>query len=129
MRTFAPTLCVADVMTRDPVFAQPDTEVVAAAKIMRDRGIGSLPVCDGRRLVGIVTDRDIVTRHVAEERGLTQTVGKILTPLPYWVRPTDSLAWAEDLMRQQRLRRLPVCEDGDLVGIISETDLWGRRPT
>lgn len=126
MRTSRAALSVQDVMTREAAFVFPETDVASAAKIMRDRGVGALPVCDGRRLVGIVTDRDIAIRHVAEERGSTQTVANILTPQPYWVRPGDSIDWAEDLMEQQRLRRLPVCEHGELVGIITRTDISRR---
>ena len=118
-------MLVCEIMTEDVTCAFPETDVVKAAELMRDRGVGVLPVCDGRRLVGIVTDRDIVIRHVATQRS-GETVGAIMTPHPYVVRPEDPVERAESLMAEHKVRRLPVCEEGELVGLISQADLARR---
>lgn len=113
---------VRDLMRHDPRCVYPETPIVDAAKLMADARVGMLPVCDGRRVVGIVTDRDIVSRHVAATLP-TRTVGSILTPLPYVISPEASIDEALALMRKHRVRRLPVCENHELVGVISETDI------
>ena len=115
-------LVVRDVMKPEPRCVYPETPIVDAAKLMTDSRVGMLPVCDGRRVVGIITDRDIVQRHVAASLP-TLTVGSILTPLPYVVSPDTSLEDAIELMRRHQVRRLPVCDDHELVGVISETDI------
>jgi len=109
-------------MAGRPVFVFPETETVEAARLMRGFGIGALPVCVDDRVVGIVTDRDIVTRHVADG-GRTKLVGSIMTLDPVFVGPDDSVELAEALMAEHRVRRLPVCDGDGLVGLVSVTDL------
>ena len=104
------------------MFVFPETETVEAARLMRGFGIGALPVCVDDRVVGIVTDRDIVTRHVADG-GRTKLVGSIMTLDPVFVGPDDSVELAEALMAEHRVRRLPVCDGDRLVGLVSVTDL------
>ncbi len=89
---------------------------------MRRFGIGALPVCIDRRVVGIVTDRDIAVRHVADG-GRTPLVGSIMTLDPVTIDPDAPVELAEALMAERQVRRLPVCEDGQLVGILSQADL------
>ncbi|MGI9657324.1 MAG: CBS domain-containing protein [Gaiellaceae bacterium] len=113
---------VRDVMKSEPRCVYPETPIIDAAKLMTDSRVGMLPVCDGRRVVGVVTDRDIVQRHVAASLP-TLTVGSILTPLPYVISPDASLEEAIELMQEHRVRRLPVCDNHELVGVISETDI------
>lgn len=115
-------LTVKDLMRREPRCVYPETPIVAAARLMADSRVGMLPVCDGRRVVGVLTDRDIVRRHVAATHP-THNVGAILTPLPYVVSPDTSIDDAVSLMKRHRVRRLPVCENHELVGVISETDI------
>lgn len=115
-------MAVRDLMNREPRCVYPETPIIDAARLMADSRVGMLPVCDGRRVVGVVTDRDIVSRHVAASLP-TRTVGSILTPLPYVISPDASIDDAAALMRKHRVRRLPVCENHELVGIISETDI------
>lgn len=115
-------------MTRGPVACTPEDRVVTAAKIMRDRDCGAVPVVDSqesRRLWGILTDRDIVVRVVARERNcLHVTVGECMTPDVFTVHPTDSVEDVVRLMEEHRIRRVPVVEDGDiLVGIVTLADL------
>jgi CBS domain-containing protein len=115
---------VREVMTRDVVTLPRDASIVEAAKLMRDNGIGDVVVTDGDRAEGIVTDRDIVIRAVADgkEPGsvrLDQVVSKDLTA----VAPDDSVDRAVQIMRERAIRRLPVVEAGKPVGIVSLGDL------
>lgn len=115
---------VREVMTRDVVTLPRDASIVEAAKLMRDNGIGDVVVTDGDRAEGIVTDRDIVIRAVADgkEPGsvrLDQVVSEDLTA----VAPDDSVDRAVQIMRERAIRRLPVVEAGKPVGIVSLGDL------
>jgi len=109
------------IMTEAPTCVSPGTGVVEGAELMRDHDVGCLPVCDGDRLVGILTDRDIVLRHVA--RRVAETVDAIMTPFPYCVGPDDPIERARALMVEHGVRRLPVCVGRDLIGIVSASDL------
>lgn len=113
---------VKDLMSPDPRCVYPETSIPDAARVMSEARVGMLPVCDGRRVVGVVTDRDIVRRHVGALHP-THAVGAILTPLPYVISPDASIEEALELMRTHRVRRLPVCEDHELVGVLSLTDI------
>ena len=116
---------VADVMTPDPRSVEPETPVVEAARILRDENVGSLPVVQDGRVTGIVTDRDLVVRVIAEGRdpGST-TVGEVVSGKPVTVRPEQELDEALRLMASHQIRRLPVVEDGDrLVGIFAQADV------
>ena len=113
-------------MSTDPLTMIETETVVSAARMMRDNDIGDVIVLgdtDGR-VRGIVTDRDVVVRAVAEERDPDQTtVGAICTGELVTVAPDDSVDSAISLMRDRAIRRLPVCEAGKAVGIVSIGDL------
>lgn len=113
-----------EVMTGSPVRVRPDTTVGDAAKLMREQGIGTVLVADGDRLVGVVTDRDLVVRVLAEEHGADAKVVGAYSSEPVCVNPEDDVVTALDLMRTKAIRRLPVVEDdGRPVGIVSLGDL------
>ncbi|MET8243672.1 CBS domain-containing protein [Streptomyces sp. NPDC005202] len=115
---------VRDVMTPGIVAVRPDASLVEAAQLMRDQGIGDVVVADGQEVVGVLTDRDIAVRAVAE--GLDpQTVGAraVCTPDPFVVGPYDPVSAAVALMREHAVRRLPVVEDGLPVGMVTLGDL------
>ncbi len=116
---------IADVMTRDVRVIQPDRTVREAARVMDEMNVGVLPVCDGRRLVGMVTDRDIVLRVVAEGKDpQASTVGEVASKDLVTVDPQQDLDEALRLMAQHQVRRLPVVEeDGRLVGILAQADV------
>jgi CBS domain-containing protein len=102
----------------------PTDSVTEAAQAMKEQDVGSLPVVEGARLVGIVTDRDIVVRAVAE--GVdprTATVGEVTSGDLVTVEPDEDLDDALKLMAQHRIRRLPVVEDGRLVGVVAQADV------
>jgi CBS domain-containing protein len=119
---------VRDIMTRDPVTVEPQTSVTAVARIMRDRDLGAVLVTDGDRLRGLVTDRDLVIRSVAEGGDPEQTtVAAACSDDVVTVRSDDELDHAAELMREHAVRRVPVVDDGRPVGIVSLGDLAMER--
>jgi CBS domain-containing protein len=113
---------VREIMSEDVACISPETSVLSAARLMREHNVGALPVCEDERLVGILTDRDIVVRHVAMELR-TEPVGAIMTSDPYTIAPDEPLERAEALMAQHQVRRLPVCDGGRVVGMLCQADL------
>ncbi|MCC0100279.1 MULTISPECIES: CBS domain-containing protein [Streptomyces] len=120
---------VHEVMTGNPVTVEQLTSLAEAARVMRDAGIGDVLVVDQGRLLGILTDRDIVVRALAEDRDPAETtVRAICSSDPLTVGPGDRVDQAVDLMRRHALRRLPVqAENGELVGIVTLGDLEVER--
>jgi CBS domain-containing protein len=115
---------VKDVMTADPKTVTPETSVVEAARLMTSADVGPLPVVEGGELVGIVTDRDLVIRVIAEGRDPESTlVGDVCSGRPVTVSPDDGVDRALALLGQHQVRRLPVAEDGRIVGIVAQADL------
>ncbi|MEU1874509.1 CBS domain-containing protein [Streptomyces sp. NPDC019793] len=122
------TQYVRDVMTGDPVTVEPLTSVTAVARLMRDRDLGAVLVTEGDRLRGLVTDRDLVVRSVAEGGDPEQTtVAGACSDDMVTVRSEEELDHAVRLMREHAVRRLPVVDDGRPVGIVSLGDLAMER--
>ena len=114
---------IRDVMTPNPKTVEPGTSIKDAAKLIKTEEIGALPVVEGGRLTGMITDRDIVIRAVAEGK-LDATVGDIASKDVVSIDPEQSLEEAARLMAEHQIRRLPVCEeDGRLVGILAQADV------
>ncbi|HEY3008804.1 MAG TPA: CBS domain-containing protein [Micromonosporaceae bacterium] len=116
---------VSDVMTKEVVYLPAETTVDEAARAMRERNIGDVVVTEGPTLAGVVTDRDIVVRAVAEQRdpGST-TIGTITSRDMIMIQDDASTAEAAQLMRDRAVRRLLVCDkDRQLVGIVTLGDL------
>lgn len=111
---------VSDLMSTDLATATPDTTVDAVAAMMRDVDAGSIPIVDGDALVGIVTDRDVAVRCVAEGLLPADTpASEIMTRDPITVRVHDDLDGALAMMREHQVRRLPVLDGGGrLVGLL-----------
>lgn len=116
---------IKDMMTRHAVSVGQDEPVTAAARLLKRDNIGSVPVCDDKgALQGIITDRDIVLRCVAAGVDPEHTtVREIMTTGVYTVSPSDTVETAAVLMGKAQVRRLPVCENGTLVGMLSLGDL------
>ena len=119
---------VREVMTANPVVVPKDASVLEAARLMRDRGIGDVIVIDGDEAEGIVTDRDIVVRAVAEgsDPGRVR-VDEVLSGELAAVAPDDPVERAIALMREKAIRRIPVVDGGKPVGVISIGDLAVER--
>ncbi len=102
----------------------PDETVLTAAERMNDDRIGSLVVMQGSTLIGIITERDILTRIVADQRDPSTTaVSSVMTADPLSCPPKTTVGEAREIMRRERIRHLPVCEDDKLIGMISIGDL------
>jgi CBS domain-containing protein len=116
---------IQDVMTRDPHSVSPATPARDAARIMKDEDVGIVPVVEGGRLVGVVTDRDLAVRIVAEGRDGTTTVGDVMsTGRIATCRPDEELDRAMDTMAREQLRRIPIVDErGALVGIVAQADV------
>jgi CBS domain-containing protein len=114
---------IREVMTPNPRSVSPDDSIQNAACIMRDEDTGAVPVVENGRAVGIVTDRDIVVRAVAEGGQLNGPVRGIVTENLVWASPDMSTREAAELMSEHQIRRLPVVENECLVGIVSIGDL------
>ena len=114
---------IREVMTPNPRCVSPDDSIQSAARIMRDEDTGVVPVCDNGRAVGIVTDRDIVVRAIAEDGRVNRPVRDIATRDLIAATPEMSTHEAEHLMSEYQVRRLPVVEGDRLVGIVSIGDL------
>jgi CBS domain-containing protein len=122
------TQSIREVMTAEPISISVVASVAEAARAMRDANIGDVIVLKDSRICGILTDRDIVVRGVAEGRDLSATtVGDICSQDLTSVSPTDEVEQAVRLMRDKAVRRLPVMEDGKAVGIVSIGDLAIER--
>lgn len=114
---------VEDVMTRNPVTLGPDATAVEAAKLMKEYDIGDVLVTEGDRLCGIVTDRDLAIRCVAEGASTSEPIGTICSTELCTLAPTDSVATAVGAMKTHAIRRIPVVEDERVVGVVSLGDL------
>jgi CBS domain-containing protein len=120
-----------DVMTREPVCCQPGDTVAKAATIMRQEDVGSVPVIESAatgRLVGIVTDRDLVVKVLAGGRDVEQaTVRDAMTPNPASCTEDDDVGRAVELMKDRQVRRMPIVDGtGRLTGIIAQADIATR---
>jgi len=115
---------VRDVMTSNPRTIQPSTTIVEAAKAMKSEDVGAIPIVEGDRLVGMLTDRDIVIRLVAEGKDPKTTAGEIASRDLVTVDPDQSIDEVLRLMAEHQLRRIPICEeDGRLTGIVAQADI------
>jgi CBS domain-containing protein len=116
---------IRDTMTSNPRTIETSTPVAEAARLMSSEDVGSLPIVEGDRLVGMLTDRDITVRVVAEGMDpQSTTAGDVASRDVVSVDPQQQLDEALRLMAQHQVRRLPVVEeDGRLVGIVAQADV------
>lgn len=113
---------IQEVMSPDVITVSSSARLAEAARLMRDNDIGMLPVMDGDRLQGIVTDRDIVVKGLAG-KGESTSVGSIASDDITSVGPADDTKEAEQKMSRSGVRRLPVLDNGRLVGVFSVGDM------
>ena len=119
---------IRDVMTPEPITVTPTMTIEQAARRMRDAGIGNVVVLNGGQITGILTDRDIVVRAVAEGWNPADTpVGEVASQDLTTISPDDTIDDAVILMRERSIRCLPVVEHGRPVGIVSLGDLALER--
>ncbi len=117
-----------EVMTLSVEFIEPNATLQNAAKLMRELNVGSLPICEGKQLIGMVTDRDITIRATAEGLDPRRTkVKKAMTPEVLYCFEDQDIEQAVHIMNDHQIRRLPVVDrDKTLVGIVSLGDLVQR---
>ncbi|MDQ3122839.1 MAG: CBS domain-containing protein [Actinomycetota bacterium] len=119
-----PGKTVRDAMTASPTAIAGDRTVVEAARTMTTENVGSLPVVEEQKLVGMVTDRDLVVNVLAKDLDPHKVpVADVATHDPVSVSPDESLDTALQRMADEQVRRLPVVEDGRLVGILAQADV------
>ena len=121
---------ISEIMSRDVRTIGPGARLQEAAQLMRDMDVGALPVCDGRGLMGMVTDRDIAVRAVA--RGVAPqgaTVAEVMSRKVSWCFADQSVGEVLQQMGDRQLRRIPVVERGsmELAGMVSLGDLAVRQ--
>ncbi|HEX2045655.1 MAG TPA: CBS domain-containing protein, partial [Gaiellaceae bacterium] len=115
---------IRDLMTENPASCERGTSVAEVAKVMAREDVGPVPVVEGGKLVGVVTDRDLVVRVLAEGRDPeSTTAGEVASSEVVTVSPDDSLDEALQLLARHQVRRLPVVENDRLVGIVAQADV------
>jgi CBS domain-containing protein len=115
---------VREAMTASPRSISSDSNSVEAARLMIEQDVGSLPVVENDALVGIVTDRDLVAQVLAKDLDPKQVrVGDVCTERPVVIGPEEPLDAALQRMAHEQVRRLPVVEDGRLVGMLAQADV------
>jgi CBS domain-containing protein len=119
---------VKELMTAEPATLAPDATLGEAATLMKQEDCGSIPIVRDGKLVGIVTDRDIVVRAIASGKDPRSTrVSEVMSADPVTIGPDDDAKEAERLMAERQIRRLPVTDDGKLAGILAIGQLARRE--
>lgn len=123
-------MLIKEVMTANPTCCKPTDKLDSVAKLMLDHDCGEIPVCDGTKLVGVITDRDITCRAVAVGKTPANVrVSEVMTREVHTIAEDDKLEEALELMEKKLVRRLPVVNDsGRIVGIVSQADLVAKAP-
>lgn len=113
-----------EIMTSSVKTANREMTLQEVAILLRDGDMGSLPIVEDGKLVGMITDRDIVVRAIAEGKEFTTQIGDVMTTEIFSVKPSDYVFEAIRLMGDKQIRRVPVVEEtGELAGIISMADI------
>ena len=115
---------ISEIMTKDVAKLDVSDTVQRAAELMKQYNVGSIPVCLGEKVVGIITDRDITLRSVAGNENIqNQTVREVMTSNPVVGKPEMEAHEAVRLMSERQIRRLPIVENDNIVGMVSLGDL------
>ncbi|MGG3622297.1 CBS domain-containing protein [Bacillus gobiensis] len=114
---------VAEVMTADVDFCTPENSCTEAAVKMKDLDVGAIPICENEKLLGIITDRDIVVKGLANNLSGESSISKLMTNDVVSGTKEMSVEEAANIMSQHQIRRLPIVENDKLVGIVSLGDL------
>lgn len=115
---------VKDIMTTNVTYVEPNASILDTAKLMQQHNVGSIPVCDKGSVVGMVTDRDIVVRNIAIGKNPQQTpVSDIMTTGVTSVSPDMEMSQVTKMMANSQIRRVPVVDQNNLVGIVALGDV------
>ncbi|MBB6735875.1 CBS domain-containing protein [Cohnella zeiphila] len=118
---------VSDIMSTNVFSVSPQEHIYDCAILMKEHDIGFVPVVEGRKLIGVVTDRDLVIRGYAEKHPGSESVMNVLTRDVETISPNLSVDEAASLMASRQIRRLPVVENGELLGVVALGDLAMRE--
>ena len=119
---------VKEIMSKTVYSLSPDISLEYASAIMRDKNLGVMPITKQGKLLGIVTDRDILLRGVAQGKDLkTTTVSDIMTKHVVKIMPDQSVIEASKMMAKNKIRRIPVCDGQRVVGIVSLCDIARQK--
>ena len=120
---------VKECMCKEVACVKPDSKITDVARLMLDKHVGCIPVCDDKnKVVGLVTDRDLILRSLACEKDIKQTpVSEVMTTKVFNVAPDAEVSEAEKIMCECQVRRVPVVENDVLVGIITIGDLANNQ--
>ncbi|WNQ13647.1 CBS domain-containing protein [Paenibacillus aurantius] len=116
-----------EIMTRDCVTVTLEDNVYEIAVKMKQHDIGFIPVVDGKQLIGVVTDRDLVVRGYAEKRSGSTAVKEVISEKTVTASPDMTVREAAELMAREQIRRLPIVENGELAGVVAIGDLAVRQ--
>ncbi|WP_088007122.1 CBS domain-containing protein [Indiicoccus explosivorum] len=119
---------VSEIMTTNVETCSPDTQIQEVASMMTELDVGSIPITEDGRLVGILTDRDIVTRGIASQFSLDTPVRQILSDNMVTSWPDMDVEEASQLMAEAQVRRLPIVENDKVVGIVALGDVAVKDP-
>lgn len=117
------SIIIKDIMTRALITVNPSTTALQIAKMMEQGGIGAILVKDNDNLVGIITDRDFATKIAANNLSLDTPIEKIMSSPLITINHNESISTAAEIMSSKKIRKLAVSENGNIVGLITSTDL------
>ncbi|MDQ0253848.1 CBS domain-containing protein [Evansella vedderi] len=118
-----------DIMTTEVESCSPVDNVYEAAVKMKEYDVGAIPICEGQQLLGMITDRDIVVRGVAEKKPNSTQVTDVMTEQLLTATPDMSVDEAAKMMAEKQIRRLPIVENSRLIGIVALGDLAVHKST
>ena len=123
MEQNAKTICVKDIMTKNVISVDSSVTVKDAAQMMEDTKVGAIVVTENNTPIGILTDRDFAIKVAAHEYPLTIPVKQVMSHPLYSITPGESVWMIADFMYSIGIRKLPVIDDNQLVGIVTATDI------
>lgn len=119
---------VKECMCSEVACVNPDSKISDVAKLMLNKHVGCIPVCDNKKVVGLVTDRDLILRSLACDKDIKQTpVSEVMTTKVFNISPDAEVSEASKIMCDCQVRRVPVVENDMLVGIITIGDLANNQ--
>ncbi len=122
-------MTVKQIMTENPATCRPESPLPEVARMMAECDCGEIPVVEGRQPIGVVTDRDIAVRAVAQGRNPAElTARDVMSSPPLTVRPEENVKTVLRTMQDNQVRRVPVVDDRGVCGIVSQADIARRSP-
>ncbi len=120
---------IIDAMTTNPAYISPDEKVINCVKKMISEEVGSMLVVEGDKLLGIVTERDMLNKVIAKEVDIKKTsIKEVMSKKPIYAEPELDIYDAMVLMRLEEIRRLPIVDKGNVVGVLTQKDILSIQP-